>query len=197
MTVAAEAELVERTCIVTRKAMEENGLLRFVRGPEGQVVPDLKRNLPGRGVWVSLERAKVEEAVRKGLFSRGFGAPSSADQGLAQQVSDLLRRAALSYISLAKKAGLAVAGFEKVEAFLKSGKARVLIHAAEAAPDGKQKLGRLAPASAEVINLFCVDELDLAFGRSNVVHAAVGHGDLAEHLVQAVARLQAYERPQR
>jgi uncharacterized protein len=192
VTDLVEAELAERTCIVARKAMAEDELVRFARSPDGHVVPDLKRNLPGRGVWVSLDKAMVEQAAKKGLFSRGFGAETKADPALADLVEGLLRKAALSYISLAKKAGLAVAGFDKVEAMLKSGKAKMLLHAAEAAADGKRQLDRLAPPQAPVINLFRVDELDLAFGRSNVVHAALGYGDLTEHLVKAAARLETY-----
>jgi uncharacterized protein len=193
MSEAAEADLGERTCIVSREVKAESELVRFVRSPEGRAVPDLKRNLPGRGVWVSLNRALVEEAQRKGLFSRGFGAKTEADPELANLVGGLLRKAALSYISLAKKAGLAVAGREKVEASLRKKACRVLLHAAEAAADGKRQLDRLAQAQTVIINLFGVDELDLAFGRSNVVHAALEHGALTEHVVKAAARLEAYE----
>jgi uncharacterized protein len=192
MTVTAEAELAERTCIVSRKVMAEEELVRFVRAPDGKAVPDLKRNLPGRGVWVSLDKARVAEAAKKGLFSRGFGAATEADADLAETVETLLRKAVLSYMSFAKKAGLAIAGFEKVEGLLKAKKARILLHAVEAASDGKRQLDRLAEPSTVVINLFRLDELDLAFGRSNVIHAAVGYGDLTEHLVRAAARLEAY-----
>jgi predicted RNA-binding protein YlxR (DUF448 family) len=102
----AEAEeiVADRMCIVTREVRNEAELVRFVRGPDGSVVPDLNRKLPGRGVWVSLNRAKVAEAVKRRSFVRGLG-EAAAGTDLPDQVGGLLRKAALSYISLAKKAG--------------------------------------------------------------------------------------------
>ena len=94
-------------CIVTRAVHDEDGLIRFVRSPDGYAVPDLQRKLPGRGVWVSLSRQQVSEAVKKNLFSRGFSVETKAAPELAETIGDLLRKLALSYFSLAKKAGLA------------------------------------------------------------------------------------------
>lgn len=188
-----EEILPERTCIVTRQAGDESTLVRFARGPDGRVVPDLKRKLPGRGAWVSCKRSLVAEAAAKGLFSRGFGTKSEAPADLADQVGRLLRSASLSYVSLAKKAGQALAGFDKVEAMVKGGEVGVLLHALEAAADGCRKLDRLVVAPAEILKVFTLDELDLAFGRSNVIHAAVKKGALAQQLVLAVRRNQMYE----
>jgi uncharacterized protein len=185
--------LVERMCIVTRECLDETALIRFVRGPGGEAVPDLNRKLPGRGVWVSLNRQLVAEAGAKKLFSRGFGEETRASAELPRIVSGLLRRAALSYLSLAKKAGEAVTGFMKVEELLGRGRAAVLIHAAEAQPDGCRKLDKLMAPGVERISLFGLDELDLAFGRSNVVHAAVARGALAGKLTAAVRRIESYE----
>jgi len=180
-------------CIVTRECHEEAELIRFVRGPDGQAVPDLARKLPGRGVWVSASEAMVAEACRKNLFSRGFGEATAADPALPQIVRGLLRKQALSYISLAKKAGEAVAGFTKVEEMLGRARARILIHASEAAADGCRKLDKLAAPDVERTSLFQLDELDLAFGRSNVIHAAVAKGGLAEKLLAAIRRIGIYE----
>ncbi|MGH6819897.1 MAG: DUF448 domain-containing protein, partial [Methylocella sp.] len=145
----ADAELATRKCIVTRECLDESALIRFVRGPGGEAVPDLARKLPGRGVWVSLTRKHVGEAVEKKLFSRGFGAETRAEPDLPDLVANLLRKAALSYLSLAKKAGEAVTGFTKVEEMLGKGRVRILVHAAEAAPDGCRKLDKLAGPGAE------------------------------------------------
>lgn len=186
-------QLSERTCIVTRSVMEPEALLRFVRGPDGQAVPDLKRNLPGRGVWLSLKRAVVAEATSRGAFSKAFGAKTTAAADLPELVGSLLRRQALSYVSLAKKAGQAVAGFDKVEDMLRKGEAGLLIHALEAAPDGSRKLDRLAGTKAEIVRFFSVDELDLAFGRSNVIHAAIKAGPFSAQMALAVRRNQMYE----
>ena len=193
MNAELDSELTERMCIVTREVKDEDMLVRFVRSPDGQVVPDLHRKLPGRGVWVSLSREKVNEAVRKSLFSRGFGAETRASPELADRVGDLLRKSALSTFSLTKKAGLAVAGNSKVEDLVGKGRAQLIIHAAEAAPDGRGKIDKLAGADVKVINIFQVDELDLAFGRSNVIHAAVARGKLADKLLLAVRRIEMYD----
>ncbi len=195
MDAGPDETLTERMCIVTRAVHDEDGLIRFVRSPDGQAVPDLQRKLPGRGVWVSLSRQRVLEAVKKNLFSRGFGAETKAAPELAETIGDLLRKVALSYFSLAKKAGLAVAGNSKVEDMVSKNLAQIIIHALEAAPDGRRKIDKLAAPDVKMINIFHVDELDLAFGRSNVIHAAVGRGRLAEKLLLAVQRIERYDAP--
>jgi uncharacterized protein len=180
-------------CIVTRKVKDEAELIRFVRSPDGMAVPDLARKLPGRGVWVSLDRKAVAEAATKKLFSRGFQAETTLPPDLPDRVSKLLRQQALSLLSLAKKAGEAVSGFMKVEEMLGRGRAQLLFHGTEAQPDGCRKLDKLAEPKVERIVLFQISELDLAFGRSNVVHAAVAKGGLAEKLSAAVRRIEMYE----
>ena len=193
MDAELDSELTERMCIVTREVKDEVALIRFVRGPDGVVVPDLLRKLPGRGVWVSLNRERVAEAAKKNLFSKAFAAETRALPELADLVGDLLRKSALSTFSLSKKAGLAVAGNSKVEDMVGKNRALIILHAAEAAVDGRRKIDNLAAADVKVINIFQVDELDLAFGRSNVIHAAVARGMLAEKLLLAVQRIEMYD----
>ena len=185
--------LSERMCIVTREVKDEEQLIRFVRSPDGEAVPDLKGSLPGRGVWVSLSRGKVAEAQRKRLFSRGFHAETQAAESLPELVGGLLRKTALSYLPLARKAGQAVCGFMKVSEFCGRGAARVLIHSEEARDDGRRKLAAAAGPGVETVNLFTGSELDLAFGRSNVVHAALARGGLADKFLAAVRRIETYE----
>lgn len=186
--------MADRMCIVTRTVKDEAELIRFVRSPDGVVVPDLARKLPGRGVWVSLDRKLLDQAIAKRLFSRGFQAETTIPPDLPDIVSKLLRQQALSLLSLAKKAGEAVTGFMKVEDMLGRGRARLLFHGTDAKPDGCRKLDKLAqPGVVEKIVLFEIDELDLAFGRPNVVHAAVAKGGLAEKLSTAVRRIETFE----
>ncbi len=180
-------------CIVTRVVKDEAELIRFVRSPDGVAVPDLGRKLPGRGVWVSLDRKILAEAVRKKPFSRGFAAETTIPPDLPDMVARLLRQHALSLLSLAKKAGEAVAGFMKVEEMLGRGRAKLLFHGTDAALDGCRKLDKLAGPGVERIVLFERRELDLAFGRPNVVHAAVAKGGLAEKLSAAVRRIEMFE----
>lgn len=189
----ADGDLAERMCIVTRECQDESALIRFVRGPDGNAVPDLARKLPGRGVWVSLNRERLAEAVKRKMFSRAFAAETKAEENLPDLVGRLLRQHCLSYLSLAKKAGEAVTGFMKVEEMLGRGKARFLFHASEAQPDGCRKLDRMVGPEVEIVTAFTLDELDLAFGRSNVVHAAVARGGLAGKLEVAVQRMKTYE----
>jgi uncharacterized protein len=183
----------ERMCIVTRVVKDEAELIRFVRSPDGDVVPDLGRKLPGRGVWVSLGKEKLAEVVKKGLFSRGFAAQSTADGTLPERVGLQLRQQVISTLSLARKAGQALSGFMKVEDALKNGPVRVLFHAMDSGQDGQRKLDRLARPGTMVCSFLPSADLDLAFGRANVVHAAVAAGGLAEKLVSCVGRFAAYE----
>jgi predicted RNA-binding protein YlxR (DUF448 family) len=180
-------------CIVTREVKDEAELIRFARSPDGVAVPDLARKLPGRGVWVSLDRKILAEAVRKKLFSRGFAAETTMPPDLPDMVSQLLRQQALSLLSLAKKAGEAVTGFTKVEEMLGRGRAKLLFHGTDAALDGCRKLDKLAAPDVDRIVLFERRELDLAFGRPNVVHAAVAKGGLAEKLSAALRRIEMFE----
>jgi predicted RNA-binding protein YlxR (DUF448 family) len=180
-------------CIVTREVKDEAELIRFVRSPEGVAVPDLARKLPGRGLWVSLDRAVLAEAMKRKLFSKGFRAETTMPPDLPDMVAKLLRQQALSLLSLAKKAGEAVSGFMKVEEMLGRRRAKLLFHGTDAAPDGCRKLDKLAEPAVEKIVLFETRELDLAFGRPNVVHAAVAKGGLAEKLSAAVRRIETFE----
>lgn len=181
-----------RTCIATGQTRPRAELLRFVRSPEGHVVFDMKKSLPGRGAWVTPERAAIERAVAKNAFARAFRASARAPADLADQVAARLRDAALSALSLGRKAGVATSGFGKVSDLIAAGDARVLIFATEAAEDGKRKLvGRarkMSATSPEMVDFFASDELSLAFARPNVIHAAMKGHPLSEKFLR-LARL--------
>lgn len=188
-----------RTCLVTRAALPAERLIRFVAAPDGAVVPDLRRRLPGRGVWVTADAGHVRTAERKRLFSRGFGEEVRVEPGLAERVAGLLRESALSALSLARKAGALVTGFAKVESALSEGKVLALIHAAEAGGDGVAKLEsaarrRLGSAAGDlpVIRIFEGGELDLAIGRTNVIHAVLLAGPAGDNALSRVRALADY-----
>src|SRR3954467_10471357 len=130
----------ERRDIVTGEVMEEARLIRFVAGPDGVVVPDLARKLPGRGLWVAADRASVETAAKKGLFARAAKAKVAAAPDLPDLVESLLKRRLLSGLGLARRAGDLTSGFEKVSAAIAAGKAAWLIEASDGAADGRRKL---------------------------------------------------------
>ncbi len=188
-----EPELVDRMCIVTRVVKPEEELIRFALAPDGQVVPDLKRKLPGRGVWVSLDRKILSDAIKRHLFAKGFGLDAKASPELADLVGGLLRKDILAALSLARKAGLALSGFMKVEEALTKGNVRMIFHASDGSVDGRQKLDRKCATNVVIFDLFASGDLDLAFGKSNVIHAAVANGGMAEKLLDYARKLAQYE----
>ena len=170
-------------------------LIRFVRGPDGQIVPDLACRLPGRGVWVSLAREQVARAVKSKAFARSLRQPVQVPPDLPDHVERLLARRALEALSLANKAGLVVAGFAKVEQMLDARRVAALVHASDAAADGVAKLDRKLAAVAPdalVSRELGSAELSLAMGRPNVVHAALAEGGASREFMSAVERLRRY-----
>jgi predicted RNA-binding protein YlxR (DUF448 family) len=180
-------------CIVTRAEALEDALIRFACAPDGTVVPDLSAKLPGRGVWVTCSRKVLDEAIKRKAFTRGFEQDCTVPEGLADMVSGLLRKQAVNHLSLARKAGDAVQGFTKVDEAMRKGPVRVLLHMAGAGADGVAKLDRLKQPATVVTESLLSSEMDLAFGRENVVHAAVAAGGLAERLVVLLQRMQNFE----
>ncbi|MBI5129891.1 MAG: RNA-binding protein [Rhodopseudomonas palustris] len=172
----------ERMCAVTRQVRPTSELIRFVVAPTGEVVADLKRKLPGRGLWVTASRAMVEQAVCRKVFARGFKRDVKAAPTLADDIDRLLAQSACDALSIAAKARQVVTGFGKVGTALKSREAVAMLHAADGAADGIRKLDALsrqidgiATGSRDfpVIAVLNSQELDLALGRSNVIHAAL------------------------
>lgn len=185
----------ERRDIVTGEVMDEARLIRFVAGPDGSVVPDLARKLPGRGLWVAADRASVETAAKKGLFSRSAKAKLSAPADLADQVERLLTQRVLEGLGLARRAGDLTFGFEKVASVLAAGRAAWLIEASDGAPDGRRKmLGQARKASPEpkIFGVFTSEELGLALGGENVIHTAFLAGRGSDRWTSEVLRLSGF-----
>ena len=188
-----------RLCAVSRTEKATDDLIRFVLGPDETIVPDLARRLPGRGVWVEATRSAVATAARRNVFARSLKRPVSVPGDLAAQVERLMAKRLAEALSLAKKAGLAVSGFAKVEELMERGRAVVLLHAADAATDGAGKLNRKfkaligeeAARQATVTDLTGA-EMSLAMGQPNVVHAASSEGGASKRIVQEAERLRRY-----
>jgi uncharacterized protein len=180
----AAAAATERLCVATRQVRPVDALIRFVVGPDGAVVPDLKRRLPGRGVWVTARRHLVAEAIRRRQFARAFKAEVRVSPELPDEVERLLVQSALNALSIAYKAGLVVQGFAKVEAAITT--AAALVRARDAGEENGRRLasafGRSMGAGAEgkIVEAFTSAQLDLALGRLNVVHAALLAGRASE-----------------
>ncbi len=177
----------ERRCIVTGDVQPKAGLVRFVIGPDDGVVPDILGRLPGRGIWVTAERAVLERATR-GAFSRAARRPVTVPPDLVDEVERQLARRVTDLIALARKAGLAVCGFEKVKDRLAAENVRVLLQASDGSSRGKSKLW--TPTGARYFDCLTADELGLAFGRQSVIHGALAAGTLSDRVVEEAAKLR-------
>lgn len=188
----------ERTCLVTRAKGSPEAMIRFVIGPEGTVVPDIRHKLPGRGVWVTARADKIAEAVRKQVFTRGFKAKVLVSEALPEQIDELLTKDCLQALALANKAGQIVTGFAKVEEAVGKSAVVALVHASEAGGDGVRKLTQARRrrfgdgAAVAQINLFTSLQLDLALGRTNVIHAALTAGAMSRSFIARCRRLDFY-----
>jgi len=167
-----------RRCIVTATVADRDGMIRFAVSPEGGVVPDLEGSLPGRGMWVTAQRDVLDKAVAKNLFAKAARRKVRVDPALTDLVEALLKRRCLDTLGLGRRAGVAVAGFEKVREALRSAKPGVLIAASDGAQDGRAKMRALA-GEAPVVELFDSADLGHAFGRDHAVHAMLAPGRLA------------------
>ncbi|HZX87636.1 MAG TPA: RNA-binding protein [Reyranella sp.] len=177
----------QRTCIATGETGAPERMIRFVVGPEGDVVPDLARRLPGRGLWVKAERSAVERAVAKNLFARAARASVKPAADLAERVERLLLERALADLSRARRAGRAIAGFVKVEQMVGQRRAGLLVVADEADGDG---LGKLKAASREnglpIARLGDAAALGGIFGREQAVYVAVARDDAGGAFIERI-----------
>jgi predicted RNA-binding protein YlxR (DUF448 family) len=197
--VTALDEMNDRTCIVTRRQAAPDELIRFVLGPDGAVVADIRRKLPGRGCWVTAERRHVDAAARKGAFARAFRTQVAVPADLGGLVDGLLARSALGALGLARKAGAVALGATKVEAAVRGGAALLVLHALEAKDDGVRKIAQARRAAAApegpqtaAYKLFPEADLSLALGGTNVIHAAVLAGDAGRAVQKRMVALDRF-----
>jgi uncharacterized protein len=176
-----------RLCIATREIKPIAELMRFVLDPDGAVVPDLKRKLPGRGVWVTAQRGVIADAINRGAFRRGFKNDAKVSKDLLSLIDRLLVRSVLDSLAIAYKAGHVTAGFSKVEAAIENDGIVAVVQAKDASPDGCRKIAaslkrRFGDGGEEIVTIaaFTSEQLDLALGRPNVVHAALLAGRASE-----------------
>jgi len=185
-----KGEVSLRRCIVSGTEMPKYQMVRFVVGPDGEIVADIEGRLPGRGFWLSAGRDVIHTACAKNLFAKAARAKVKIPDDLADRVEGLLVKRCLSLVGLARRAGQAVSGYGKVEAWLKSGKpAGALLAAADGADDGLAKVSSWA-GKTPVILALDADELGQAFARPRTVHGIVAPGRLAESLLAEAGRLE-------
>ncbi|OCX61684.1 hypothetical protein BFP70_15375 [Thioclava sp. SK-1] len=177
----------ERRCIVTRDVEPKAGLVRFVVGPDGAIYPDVAEKLPGRGIWVTAERAVIDEAQTKGFFARGAKAQVTIPENLTDIVETAIAHRTVELISLVRKSGRAVCGFEKVKGWLSEERAKVLLQASDGSDRGKGKLW--TPTGSRWFGCLTSSELGLAFGRDRAIHGALAAGGLTPSVIREAARL--------
>jgi len=188
----------ERRCVATGDVKPVDEMIRFVVSPQGTAVADLKRRLPGRGVWITGTRSALQQAIARKAFARSFKRDVRATPDLVAATERLLERAALDALAMAHKAGRVAVGFAKTEAALRDGRAVGVMHASDGPPDGARKLasarrqGASDQAAAAVVAAFTSAQLDLALGRSNVVHAALLGGPESKAFLTRTARLERF-----
>jgi hypothetical protein len=191
------AREVERLCVATRTVRPVSDLIRFVIGPDGEPVPDLKRQLPGRGVWVTATQTALAEAIKRKALGRGFKREVWLGVDLLARTEALLERSVLDALAMAGKAGRVLTGFAKVERALAHEAVSALLHASDASSDGVKKLeGTLRrsgrTAAVAVVRSLTSEQLDLALGRANVVHAAVLAGPSSDTFLARLRRLERF-----
>jgi len=185
----------ERQDLVSRQVLDESRLIRFVAGPDSAVYPDLARKLPGRGLWVAADRASVDMAVKKNMFARAAKAPLKPASDLSDLVEKLLIKRCLDQLGLARREGVLISGFEKSAAAIRSGKAAWMLDASDGSADGRNKLiamaRHVAPAP-KMCGAFTADELSLALGLENAIHAVLLKGGRAARWTEEVERLAGF-----
>lgn len=197
----SDAIVNDRTCIVTRETGSPETLIRFVAAPDGRVVPDLKRQLPGRGCWVKAERALVDRAAQKKLFARALRTEAKADADLGALVDRLIAADLAGMMNMARKAGQFITGAMKVDAAVRSGAAVAVFHAADAAADGVRKIdqarkarsfGEEAGQTIPSFSLFTSAEMDELMGQNAFIHACALAGQAGEGVVKRATMLEKY-----
>lgn len=191
----------ERRCVGTGEVAVKSEMIRFVKGPDNILVPDIAGKLPGRGAWCLARRDALEAAIKTGGFKRGLKTNVTIGEDLSELTAGLLRSKILSLLPMALKAGQAYMGFDQVKAAARSEPLSWRIEATNGSEGGRGKIRVLTRAiSAElghrptpVIGCFSSAELGKAFGREDLVHAAIKKGPMTKSFDQAALRLSGFE----
>jgi uncharacterized protein len=181
-------EKTKRRCISSGETCHKSDMIRFVVDPNKEILPDISEKLPGRGIWVKTNRIFLEKAISKKLFLKTAKEKVSVRNDLLTLVEALLLKNVIALISLSRKSGIAVSGFEKVKSTLTDGSAKALIQARDGSVGQKSKL-RPPVGRNSYIDCLSSQELGLAFGRNYVVHASLTSGGLSKRVVHEASRL--------
>lgn len=184
-------EVVERRCIATKQTLPTSNLIRFVLDPNDVVTPDISERLPGRGMWVSANREDIDKAIDQNLFSKSAKQQATIPDGLVDLIEALIIKRAIDLLSMARKSGQAICGFEKTKSAMMSERWYILLQAEDGSTPQKQKI-RPSAVDNSYISCFTAQELGLAFGREHVIHAAVSKGGLSARILLEANRLAGF-----
>jgi hypothetical protein len=177
-----------RKCIVSGTTKEKSGLVRFVVGPSDSIFADILEKLPGKGIWVSCDQDALRMASEKGLFSRAARRAVKVPDTLLKDVEQMISNRVVGLLSLARKSGHSVAGYEKVKDWLSKDVAEVLVQSSDGSERGKSKLS--TPRDGSFIGWLSSEELGAAFGRQTVIHCALASGGITNRVVHEAQRLK-------
>jgi len=199
-----EPHVPERTCILTRRKGTKDELIRLALGPAGEVAPDVRARAPGRGAWIGVTRAELDEANAKGklkgALQRAFKSSTVAlPADLGERTEAALRQAALDRLGMEARSGNLINGSERVETAARSGRVAMLIHAADAGEDGRKKLDQAWRVGGGGTQGMIFPEprtiLSMALGRENVVHVALTDPAAASRVQHVLRRWRAFTDP--
>ncbi|WP_408021660.1 DUF448 domain-containing protein [Flavisphingopyxis soli] len=195
----------ERRCILTGERDERGAMIRLALGPDGRLAPDVLAKAPGRGAWIAVTRDELETArlngKLKGALARAFkGEPVIVPESLADDIATRLQAAMLDRLGLEARAGTLLTGADRVDGAARGGQVAMLLHAADASPDGRSKrdqswrVGRGAEGSGLAGQILPVDRdaLSMALGRDNVVHVALVDDRAAARVAAILDRWRNY-----
>ena len=201
-----EAQVPERTCILTRRKGTKDELIRLALGPDGSVAPDVRARAPGRGAWIGVSRAELDEANAKGRLKPALQRAFKTNEldvpaDLGARTETALRQTALDRLGMEARSGKLVNGAERVEAAARAGKVHLLIHAADAGDDGRRSLDQAWRVGGGEQQGVIFPEprtiLSMALGRENVVHIALTDPAAASRVHHALVRWLAFTGPER
>jgi hypothetical protein len=176
-----------RRCLVTRERLPKQAMIRFVLGPDRKIVPDLAERLPGRGMWLSAKADVIEGAARRGAFAKAARGEVLVPPDLRATIEDGLRGRIRDLLGFARRAGQAVSGWQAAREWLQSGRAGLLVQAADGSPAERARL--LGHRTVPVVAPLDAAQLGALFGRDHAVHVAIASGRLAEKIAAEAARL--------
>lgn len=186
---AREAGL--KTCFVTKEVCPRTEMLRFALAPGRQIIFDVAEKLPGHGFWLKADKDLLEKAITKRIFYKAAKGTVGIPAELQAQVEASLRGRCLNLMSLCRKAGLLVFGYEAVKKAIGQGEAVVAFEADDSSLRGQNKIFK-SDDDFPIYTFFSRADLGSITGMDEVVHIALLKGKLSEQATTLARKLTLY-----